>query len=292
MYELIKITEKCYYIDCPAKIGVVRTDNNSVIFIDSGSDKDAAKKALKAVGEEALIPKAIYNTHSHADHIGGNRFLTEKLGISAYAPKTEWALANYTLLEPSYLWGAAPPNELKCKFLLAESSNTLALSNSALPDGISAIDLPGHYFDMVGYLTDDGVFYIADSLSSEQTIQKYGLTFIYDVGKYLDTLELLKHSTASVFVPSHAPVTDDIVPLANYNIAKVNEIAERVLDYTKTPIGFDDMLSRIFEDYSLRMDTKQYSLIGATLKAYISYLESLGRIKIEPFGSRLFFRKT
>ena len=47
MYELIKVSENCYYIDCPAKIGVVKTGENSVCLIDSGSDKDAAKKVKK-----------------------------------------------------------------------------------------------------------------------------------------------------------------------------------------------------------------------------------------------------
>ena len=44
MYELIKISEHDYYIDCPAKTGVVLTGNNEAVLIDSGSDKDAGKK--------------------------------------------------------------------------------------------------------------------------------------------------------------------------------------------------------------------------------------------------------
>ena len=40
MYELIQLSEHDFYIDCPAKIGLVKTDVNEVVLIDSGNDKD------------------------------------------------------------------------------------------------------------------------------------------------------------------------------------------------------------------------------------------------------------
>lgn len=41
MYELIQISEHDYYIDCPSKMGIVRTGDEDVVMIDSGNDKDA-----------------------------------------------------------------------------------------------------------------------------------------------------------------------------------------------------------------------------------------------------------
>ena len=35
MYELVQISEKCYYINCPAKIGVYVADKDNVYLIDS-----------------------------------------------------------------------------------------------------------------------------------------------------------------------------------------------------------------------------------------------------------------
>ncbi|MBQ2266136.1 MAG: MBL fold metallo-hydrolase, partial [Clostridia bacterium] len=62
MYELVKITENCFYIDCPSKIGVVKTGEDTVVLIDSGSDKDAAKKAKKQLDALGLKITAVYNT--------------------------------------------------------------------------------------------------------------------------------------------------------------------------------------------------------------------------------------
>jgi len=82
MYELIQVSENCYYIACPAKIGAVKTGPDTVCLIDSGSDKDAAKKVKKHLDANGWKLDAIYNTHSNADHIGGNRYLHEQTGLS------------------------------------------------------------------------------------------------------------------------------------------------------------------------------------------------------------------
>ena len=75
MYELIAVTENSYYIQSPAKIGLVRLNDTDVCLIDSGNDKDAGRKIKKLLDANGWTLKAIYNTHSNADHIGGNRYL-------------------------------------------------------------------------------------------------------------------------------------------------------------------------------------------------------------------------
>ena len=47
MYELIQAAENSYYIQSPAKIGLIKVSDTEVCLIDSGNDKDAGKKVLK-----------------------------------------------------------------------------------------------------------------------------------------------------------------------------------------------------------------------------------------------------
>ena len=49
MYELVMLTERTGYIECPAKMGVFLCDPGKAVLIDAGSDKDAGKKALKVL---------------------------------------------------------------------------------------------------------------------------------------------------------------------------------------------------------------------------------------------------
>jgi hypothetical protein len=55
MYELIQVSERNYYIQSPAKIGLVRLNDNVVCLIDSGNDKDAGKKVLRILEGISLL---------------------------------------------------------------------------------------------------------------------------------------------------------------------------------------------------------------------------------------------
>lgn len=97
---------------------------------------------------------------------------------------------------------------------MASESDAEYLKPDVLPSGFEMIPLPGHFFNMVGFRTSDDVVYLADSLSSRETLEKYTVSFIYDVQAYLDTLERVRNMSVKLFVPSHAAATEDISPLA------------------------------------------------------------------------------
>ena len=279
MYELIRINENCYYIQSPAKIGLIRTGPDTVCLIDSGNDKDAGKKVKRILDAEGWKLEAIYNTHSHADHIGGNQYLQKQTLCKAYALGIEQCLSRHPILEPAFLYGANPPDELRHKFLMAQPSDVLPLTPKDLPDGLKMFPLPGHSWDMVGFRTEDGIVFLADCLASRETLEKYQLTYVIDVKAYLETLEEVKKMEAKLFVPSHADPTEDIVPLAQYNIDKVHEIAETILKICSEPVSYDCILQRIFEHYSLRMNFEQHELVGCATRSYLTWLKGLGRIQ-------------
>ena len=172
MYELIQVTDKSYYIQCPAKIGLVRLEGDEVCLIDSGSDKDAGRKVRQILDANKWQLRAIYNTHSNADHIGGNHYLQKQTGCDIYAPGVECAFTRHTILEPAFLYGGYPFQELCHKLLMAQGSDAKELTPACLPEGFELIDLSGHFFDMAGFRTPDDVVYLADCLSSRETLDK------------------------------------------------------------------------------------------------------------------------
>ena len=64
MYELIPVSDRSYYIQSPAKIGLVRLEGQNVCLIDSGNDKDAGRKVRQLLDANGWRLTAIYNTHS------------------------------------------------------------------------------------------------------------------------------------------------------------------------------------------------------------------------------------
>ena len=278
MYELIQISEHDYYIQSPAKIGLVKLNDTEVCLIDSGNDKDAGRKVRKLLDEHEWTLKAVYNTHSNADHIGGNKYLQGQTGCKIYAPGIECDFTRHPILEPSLLYGGYPCKDLRHKFLLAQESDAEYLTKETLPEGFELIPLPGHFFDMAGFRTPDDTVYLADCLSSRETLEKYQIGFIYDVAAYLNTLEKVKTLKARLFVPAHAEAAEDITELAQYNIDKVNEIADKIVSLCKEPLGFEVILQRLFTEYGLVMNFEQYVLVGSTVRSYLAWLKDTGRL--------------
>lgn len=291
MYELVQVADRSYYINCPAKIGLIRLKDDEVCLIDSGSDKEAGRKVRQVLDANQWKLKAIYNTHSNADHIGGNKYLQAQTGCRIYAPGIEHDFTRHTILEPSFLFGAFPPKELRHKFLLAQESDAEYLTEECLPEGVAAIQLKGHFFDMIGFRDSDDVVYLADCLSSEETLEKYGISFIYDVAAYLDTLEQVKTMKATMFIPAHARETDNIAPLAQINIDKVHEVAEHILSVCEEPLCFEHILQKMFAIYGLDMNFEQYALVGSTVRSYLAWLKDDGRLTVEFDNHMLLWKK-
>lgn len=278
MYELIQVTDSCYYIQSPAKIGLIKLSEKEVCLIDSGNDKDAGRKIRQILDANSWKLAAIYNTHSNADHIGGNKYLQAQTGCKIYAPGIECDFTRHPILEPSFLYGGYPYKDLRHKFLLAQESGADPLAAEVLPEGFEIIDLPGHFFDMVGYRTPDDVVYLADCLSSRETLDKYQIGFVYDVGAYLATLEKVKSMQANMFIPAHAAATEDISELAQYNIDKVHEIAEKIIGLCGEPLCFEVILQKLFAEYGLTMNFEQYVLVGSTVRSYLAWLKDTDRL--------------
>lgn len=292
MYELVQVAENTFYIESPAKIGLVRLSNTDVCLIDSGSDKDAGRKVRQILDKNGWNLKAIYNTHSNADHIGGNRYLQSQTGCRIFAKGIEHDFTNHPVLEPSFLYGGYPVKELEHKFLLAQESSCEMLTEDALPEGFEMIDLKGHFFDMTGFRTADDIVFLADCLSSEETLNKYKISFIYDVEAYLATLEMVKALEARLFIPSHAKAADDITELCDYNIKAVNEIADKICDICREPLCFEQLLKKLSDDYSLTMNFQQYVLVGSTVRSYLSYLKNTGRLSAVFSDNMLLWKRT
>ena len=279
MYELIRISENDWYFDCPARIGLVKTGADRVCLIDSGSDRDAGKKVKRALDAKGWTLEAIYNTHSHADHIGGNRYLQQQTGCRVYAPGIELDFTRHPVLEPSFLFGGNPPKELRHKFLMAQGCDVLPLTPEVLPEGWTLIPLPGHSWDMVGFRTPEGTAYLADCVSSAGTLEKYRVSFLVDPAAYLATLETVAAMEAKVFIPAHAEPAADIAPLARLNADAVREIGDRIVALCREPLSFDELLRRLFAEYGLTMTFEQHALVGSTLRSYLTWLKETGRLE-------------
>lgn len=276
MYELQQVGSQSFYINCPAKIGVYVRSEHEVYLIDSGNDKEAAKKVMKIAETNDWVIKGVINTHSNADHIGGNAYIQNKTGCPVFSSGIEADFTRHPLLEPSFLYGGYPCKDLKNKFLMAKESIVTDFSSPDFPKEIEIIPLPGHFFDMVGFKTPDNTVFLADCVSSAATLSKYGVTFIYDVAAYLETLTTIEMLKADIFVPSHAAPCRDIKELTEVNRQKVFEIEQVIKTICHVPNTVDDIISEVFRTFGMSMTIEQYVLVGSTVRSYLSWMKDRG----------------
>lgn len=291
MYELKNAVGNSYYMDCPSKVGLIFVGDGEACAIDGGSDKDAGKKVKKLLDAQGRKLTRILNTHSHADHIGGNRYLQQQTGCRIFAPAAEQPFCRNSVLEPAFLFGGKPPKELQTKFYMAQESETEILTEAALPTGMEILPLYGHSMGMVGYRSPDNAVYLADCLSSVETLRKYRIPYIYDVEAYLHTLDLVGHMEAAVFIPSHAEACEDIRPLVRENTETIWRIAEDILSICAEPMQLEAILRELFGQYGLKMDFGQYSMLLGTVRSFLVWLRAEDRAEAAFEDNRLLWRK-
>lgn len=77
MYELVQVAGNSYYIQSPAKIGLVQgsTEYGGLPESTAAMIRKQGARSGQLLEANGWRLTAIYNTHSNADHIGGNKYL-------------------------------------------------------------------------------------------------------------------------------------------------------------------------------------------------------------------------
>jgi len=299
MYEVIDVTESVKVLRAPVNVVFYFKHNMGKIeclVIDTGSSSEYGKKILKYLESQGVTKLSILNSHSHADHIGGNSFLQGKTKCKIYTTDFESVFIEHPQLEPMYLWGGPLFEGIDNKFLMAKPSIVTDIVEYGWSSelDVEIIPLKGHSFDMVGILIDDGakrVLFVADAVVSMQTIEKYKVYFLYDVREHLKTLQGLNKwvENIDVIVPSHGEIFDfskdnwqsskeEFLKLVRENGKVIEDILNFILRILVEPMTIDEILSEIASNFSISIDATSYVLLLQTLKAYCSYLVSVNEV--------------
>ncbi len=292
-----EISGEVAFIPGAVNIGLIKLSKNSIILIDTGLDDSTAKKILKVLNQENLKIHSIINTHSHADHCGGNSYIQKKTGTKIYAPEIESTFIEHPILEPWYLYsGAAPFKDLKNKFLAAKPSivNTIINKNqnSLLIEGVelNIVSLPGHSPNQIG-IEVDSVCFCADVLFSDEILKKHKISFFSDIETSLQSLNFLKKRTDSFYVPSHATPSQKVKKIVDTNIKTINDISNLILRNLITKKTTEQLLERLCSVLEIEIShPSQYFLLKTPVQAYLSYLHQNNQVKFELRDNQLYWR--
>jgi glyoxylase-like metal-dependent hydrolase (beta-lactamase superfamily II) len=287
--SIIQLTDKSWLIPGPTNIGIILRAEG-VFLIDSGNDKEAGRKILKIIQEKGWNLKGIINTHSNADHIGGNDYLQRMTNCEIWATRGEASFINTPIVESSFLWGGYPFRELQSKFFEAKPSQvTKTIDCENYENGFEFIPLPGHFIDQIGVLTRDKVFYLGDSIFGENILEKYKIPYIYNVKEFRNSLVKIKTIEAEYYVPSHGEVQTKILDLADANIHIADDLEKKLIRTIKEKKVFEDVLSEMATQYGIELNFGQYALVGNTIRSFLSYLYNEGKAKYTFEGNKMYW---
>ncbi len=268
MRELKQIAENSYYIDAPVCTGII-SQGKDAFLIDTGNDKDNGRKLLKDVDSLALEVHSIVNTHSHADHIGGNRLIQRRTDCDIFSSLVESYFINNPSLEGLMLYGAHPPKSLQNKFFLAQASRCKDIKDCK---ALEHIDLPGHSPAMIGVISPDDILYVGDVIADVDLLDKHGIYVVQNVENMLNSLNKLKELNCKGYVLSHGGYREDI----KQEIAGMENHIKKVIDFINEmlPASLDEIITETGRYFEAMTYPGQYYLVRSTIGAYLSYGES------------------
>ena len=225
------IAENVYVLEGSVNVSIILGDEGALI-IDTGLGDTSARKVRRWLDENGIRPCAIINTHSHADHFGGNSFLLKKYPeLQVWTPEVEDVFIKYPILEPAFLFGAEPPETLKTGFLMSKSSKVDGVINPGDLDvcglNLTFVSLPGHSFNQIGVVFKDVIF-SADAFFVEELIEKYGILYFVDFEKSIETLEKLKDYRKLKFIPGHRKIEQNVIDIINENLRHFDKVKATV----------------------------------------------------------------
>ncbi len=282
-------------------IGVIES-GNKIYLIDSGDSEDAGEDILNAV--EHLFPQkevaAVLNTHSHADHCGGNAFISRVTGAEIWSTRAAQKSIEYPEMQSSLIWGAKPFNRLLTPFYKAEASRVtrfLDEEQTAFESvGIKTIALPGHYDDEAGLLVTDSedsksVFFLGDAIFGLEMLKKYWIPFMTDPALFRESVGIIENTTATYYVPSHGSVhtKDTIHELAEINKMVTLETETLILKILREKLSMEELLKRVADYAEINLGLGQFLLIGSTLRSFLSSMNNRGLVSYELQDNRMFW---
>jgi len=294
--KVVKLTEDVFVVPGRTNVGIIKLDGGECVVVDTGLDEDYGRRVYNTLRGLGLRLRAILNTHSHADHIGGNEILVRRFNANVYSSRYEVPFIELPLLEAIYLYGSMPPDSFKSKLLVAEGVKARDVSEVRGDLGVGVLELPGHSLGMLGFSKDD-VLFTADAFFSAEVLTKHVIPYHMNVSKARETLEKLSNTVLNYrfIVPSHGKVSSANEALSEIgeNIRVIEGVKNTVLKaLSEGPIQLEEVLDKTFRSLNIKVaNAISYMLLRSAINSYISWLVDEGLAEIEVTNNKLLVRK-
>lgn len=274
--KLNHITGNSYYLDGDSAVGVYVFSDQTCLLVDSGPGEARARKILDVLDQEGLQVHAIFSTHSHADHCGGNAYIQARTDCIIMASAMSAAVIENPLLGPAMLYSAYPLRVLTNRALMLQPSKVEQIIQPGVihmkNEEFEILDLPGHSIGQLGIVNPDGVAFLGDSLMHEEKLAEYPFVYMVDIDSQLQTLEYIKQNCWPWVFLTHGGLVNDLQTNVNSNQQRINDIINQILQLKNNTNSREQVVAQMIQHYHISVNSGQYYLVSSTVAAFLSYL--------------------
>ena len=146
-------------------------------------------------------------------------------------------------------------------------------------NGVTVIELPGHSPGMLGFGTEDGVWFTGDAYLGLGYLENNIFGFVYRLDEFIESLHRIRGLRGNMFVPGHGRTERDIAETVDRNLECIDRQLDMIKDVCSTWTGIDQLAGRMGEIYRLPEDTGYNAMVYFNLRNYLSYLQDIDELQ-------------
>ena len=264
------------------RIPIYKLNATDAIMIDSGYARDW-DSLLALLQEENLRITSVLISHGHPDHIGNNANLRSHFGTKIYTSLFTAAVyaSPMNLLSSISVNGSYRKlNSTRLGYYVPDVIMDWTAPTVTV-DGVTfeVLQLAGHCAEQMGFVTPDGVAYIADLLLSRKMVQSISIPYCTCLELNLESVDKLLKTRYDRYILAHNEVVDDIQELAAINRDNLLKKADFVEQLVDGSITKNDLVIRFLEKTGKDLNApKKVNGIHYNISALITYLVDQGRL--------------
>lgn len=300
--KILELSPGVYVIPGTTNIGIITDDKGTyqdVFIIDSGNTEidgeyilEVLENFFKFNSVEYKI-KAIINTHSHADHTGGNAFIYEKTHCEIWAAADSRGEMLCPFLHTGIVWGANPPKDINTVYYRPDPSvvtdtifegKEISLSENRT---LSFIFLPGHSFDCHGIICTDSngkkTLFAGDCIFPYKEIGHFSIPLTTNHIAFIESLDKIQAiENLEWCIPGHGDfISKNIEETIETDKIAIMEIEKCILNIIGDgKATLDETIQKTCNLFEISLNIRKYALIEFTIKSFLTTLRNSGKLQM------------